>query len=64
MECLNINLAGVKELVAAYGEVMTSKILDAYEDRIPTVEELQKQLQPEQVVFAEAVIKAINKEVM
>ena len=39
MECLNINLAGVKELVAAYGEVMTSKILDAYEDRIPTVEE-------------------------
>ena len=39
MECLNINLAGVKELVAAYGEVMTSKILDAYENRIPTVEE-------------------------
>ena len=64
MECLNINLAGVKELVAAYGEVMTSKILDAYENRIPTVEELQKQLQPEQVVFAEAVLKAIHKEVM
>jgi len=32
--------------------------------RIPTVEELQKQLQPEQVVFAEAVLKAIHKEVM
>ena len=39
MECLNINLNGVRELVNAYGEVMTSKILDAYEDRIPTVEE-------------------------
>lgn len=32
--------------------------------RIPTVEELQKQLQPEQVVFAEAVLKSIHKEVM
>ena len=39
MECLNINLNGVRELVNAYGEVMTSKILNAYEDRIPTVEE-------------------------
>jgi len=32
--------------------------------RMPTVEELQKQLQPEQVVFAEAVLKSIHKEVM
>lgn len=32
--------------------------------RIPTVEELQKQLQPEQVVFAEAVLKSIHKEVI
>jgi len=31
---------------------------------MPTVEELQKQLQPEQVVFAEAVLKSIHKEVM
>lgn len=32
--------------------------------RMPTVEELQKQLQPEQVVFAEAVLKSIHKEVI
>ena len=42
MECLNINIKEIKDLVDVYGEVMTSKILDYFPEKIPTAKEIQE----------------------
>lgn len=42
MKCVNIKLPGIKELVDTFGEIQTSKILDKFPDKIPSIEEAQE----------------------